>query len=103
MPGPTGARLLSTTMSPEPATITKVSVSSCWCGSEWRPGGTRPQFAPTPNASTAPMSISPRSIPNEVCSDPESYVLVITGDPFRGSVAQPGLDHAGDLGGDGRG
>src|ERR1051326_250674 len=111
MPGETGIRLASTIRSPCPDTITKVSGLSCWCGSECRPAGTLPQLAPTPSDSTAAMSISPRSMPNERCSELASYVLTITCDslapvgkqfhglgrdrgaePVAGTAGRPGED-----------
>src|ERR1700691_2743225 len=67
-------------MSPCPDTTTNVSVSSCWCGSECRPAGTFAKSAATPSDSTAAMSISPSSMPNELCSELPSYLLTITCD-----------------------
>src|SRR5258708_3773951 len=86
-------------MSPWPEKIANVSVSSCWCGSECVPGGTRAKFAPTPKASTGPKSTSPRSMPNERCRCSLSYVLMI----IRGSFALGSEQQGGRLGCDGRG
>ena len=63
-------------------------------GRSGAPGGTRPQFGADPERLDGAHVDLAQVDAERGCSDPGSYVLVITGDPFRGSVAQPGLDHA---------